>query len=140
MPNDITISGFKEFGEKMNQLAVSFPQDLDDAAKFAAQTWEKGAKQAAPVNFGFLRSGISSYQVSSGVWEVASSKFYSPYNEWGTVTRVNVPAELADYALQFKGRGIIKTGGMFPQPFFFIQRPAVEAQLIGDLKQMIETI
>jgi hypothetical protein len=56
--------------------------------------------------------------------------------EWGTITKVSVPQELQAYAIQFKGKGIRKTGGMIPRPFFFQHRGPVMAELQKNLKQV----
>jgi hypothetical protein len=168
LPNTVTIKGFKEYSDKLNKLSTQFPEQLDDIAEIAAQQWEQLAKRDVPVDQGFLKSGISHKQEALNKWEIVSSKEYSPYMEWGTKSRVNVPAELQSYAAQFRGgspgakvkgliyewvlrKGIpkeaqwpifisIMRNGVKPHPFFFIQRPIVEKQLMNDLKQLIETL
>lgn len=167
MAAQVTISGFQEFGDKLEKLAEKFPQDLDDAAKFAAQTWAQLADRSAPKDFGKLSGSISTAQQSKGVWEVDSPKEYSPFMEWGTKLRTNVPPDLSDYAAQFIGfssgggnvkeliyawvlrKGLPKSAqwpifksiiitGVRPHPFFFIHKPVIERQLIQDLNQMLE--
>lgn len=49
--------------------------------------------------------GISSKKTAQGARELVSAAAYSAYIEWGTKTKVSVPADLTDYAAQFKGRG-----------------------------------
>lgn len=137
--NEIRLEGWKEFEGKLDRLPPELLTEFDEVAGFAAAEWEGLAKVAAPVDFGFLKRGISHFQVAQGNWDVISSVYYSPYQEWGTITRVFVPAALTDYAIQFKGRGIRKTGGVFPHPFFFPQKPVVEKQLIADLQQIVKT-
>jgi Bacteriophage HK97-gp10, putative tail-component len=167
MANGITITGFTEFQNKLNKLPGELLDDFDEAAEFAAMQWEAGAKRSAPIDQGFLRAGISHSKLKSGEWEVVSSKDYSAYMEWGTRSKVRVPAELASYAATFKGAGgqgdvkkaiyewckrvgipekawwivfiTIMRVGVTPQPFFFIQRPIVEAQFIKNLQQIINT-
>lgn len=167
MPTTITISGFKEFAAKCGELARKFPEEFDEVAGIAAADWELRAKQAAPVDVGFLRGGISHKRVSEGHWEVVSAAEYSAYIEWGTRLKVRVPADLQAYASQFKGAGgqkgakkfifawcqrkgidkeawwpifiSIMRNGITPHPFFFVQKPIIEQQLINDLKQLVET-
>lgn len=161
----MTISGFKEFTDKCNNLSESLQDDFNEVAGFAASTWELRAKQDAPKDVGFLAGGISHKQVKKGEWDVVSSKLYSPFMEWGTKKKVRVPADLVAYAAKFKGItapggakaiyewcrrvGIpqnawvfiyleIMRNGVNPHPFFFIQRPIVEQQLVNDLKQVLE--
>lgn len=137
--NEITTSGFPEFTQKLASAPAEVLELTDEAAEYAATTWEELAKLAAPVDFGFLRGGISHHQVKQNDWEVTSSRFYSPYQEWGTITHVAVPPDLSNYAIQFKGKGIRKTGGVIPHPFFFVQKPAVEKQFLADLETVMNT-
>lgn len=191
-PISITLSGFKEYEEKLKNFDKVLSSQVDEAVKDAAQLWAQRAKQDAPVDQGPLRSGISVVKIGKMDYEVVSNAEYSAFIEWGTKTRVRVPADLATYAAQFKGRrgggsidqfflmilewvkrkGIAgsysvktkrRTGnrqtqmyenydvafaifisilkkGIHPHPFFFIQRPFVETQLMKDLNQILTTL
>jgi hypothetical protein len=169
LPNSITISGFDQFINTCNKLPGELLEDFDEAAGFAAAEWELLAKQAVSnhTDQGGLAGGISHKKNKPGDWEVVSAKEYSAYMEWGTRSKVRVPAELTAYASQFKGKtgetgakafifawakrvGLpedawwpvfisIMRYGVSPHPFFFVQRPIVEKQFIEDLKQIIET-
>lgn len=167
MPASITISGFKEFANKCNKLPGELLQDFDEAAGFAAAEWELRAKRDAPKDVGFLAGGISHKRVAQDNWKVASASDHSPYMEFGTRSKARIPADLVAYASQFKGPtgqtdakkfifawakrvGLpedawwpvfisIMRFGVNPHPFFFVQKPVIEAQFIKDLKQIIET-
>jgi hypothetical protein len=56
---------------------------------------------------------------------VTSNAYYSAYHEWGTISHVVVPANLQEFAIQFKGQGIKQTGGIYARPFFFIHQETV---------------
>lgn len=137
MPNTITLTGWKEFEQKALDMTKILPDEMDEAAKFAAATWEQGAKRDAPKDFGKLAGGISSKQVSPGHWEVVSRVFYSPYQEWGTGSNAVIPVDLLDYASQWWTHKIHV--GIRPHVYFFVQRPFAEKQLLQDLEQMINT-
>lgn len=165
MANTITLKGFKEFQNKLKKLPTEVKREVDDVVQDAGATWEDLAKQAAPTDQGRLRSAITSKSNGLMKSEVVSPVEYSAYIEWGTKTRVNVPSELQSYAAQFrggKGAGDAKrfiyewmnrvgvpperqwiifisiiTKGIHPHPYFFIQRPIVEKQLIGDIKHIL---
>lgn len=169
MPTSITISGFKEFANKCNKLPGELLDKADGVAEDAADTWESLAKLAAPKDIGSpgILSGISNKRLSQGNWEVVSASDHSPYMEFGTRSKARIPADLVAYASQFKGPtgqtdakkfifawakrvGLpedawwpvfisIMRFGVNPHPFFFVQKPIVEAQFIKDLKQIIET-
>lgn len=129
--------GFNEFRAKLNNLPKNMEKVVGAYVRDAALDWEQRAKRSAPVDNGFLRGQITSK--STGVFSavVTSNQFYSPYVEWGTGTRVQVPVDLAQYALQFKG--VKKVVGRFPKPFFFIQKPLIEKELFGKITKFLNT-
>ena len=133
----VTTVGFKEFERKLRNLEPNIKRSVNGFVEDAALLWEERAKLSAPVNTGFLRGNISSTPAVNLRATVVSAIKYSPYVEWGTGTRVQVPVELASYAIQFKG--IKQVIGMFPKPYFFIQKPFVEKQLFADVKTYLET-
>jgi hypothetical protein len=124
------------------------------------------AQDAAPINVGVLKGQITSTQLAEMDWKVTSGADYSAFIEFGTRSRVQVPADLAQYAQQFKGgngggdaktaiyewcrlKGIdeknwwwifikIMTVGINPHPFFFIQREPVYKQLVKDCQEAIK--
>ncbi len=77
---------------------------------------------------GFLAGKIRPEKVGPFTSEVTVHSEYAPYIEWGTITRVQVPSELSSYAIQFKGKGIKKNGGIYPRPYFFKQEPIVRKE------------
>lgn len=167
MPNQVTISGFKEFADKAKRMPKELEGEFDAVTELAADTWEQLAKRDAPTDVGFLKNGISHTKPAIMARDVVSASEYSAYMEFGTKLKVRVPAELSAYAAQFKGPGtgkdpkkfifawakrkgidpeawypiylsIMRTG-VNPHPFFFVQKPIVEKQFITDLKQILET-
>lgn len=77
---------------------------------------------------GSLAGSIRPEKTGELTVEVVAHKEYAPYIEWGTITRVQVPSELSSYAMQFKGKGIKKNGGIYPRPYFFKQVPIVRKE------------
>jgi hypothetical protein len=165
MPNSITLKGFKEFEAKLRNLPAALTKEVDFVVQDAGSTWEERAKLDAPTDQGRLRGAITNKRTGLMGNEITSPVEYSAYIEWGTKTRVQVPAELQGYAAQFRGGkgagnakemiyawmdrvGIPKerqwiifisiiTKGIHPHPFFFIQRPIIEKQLISDIKHIL---
>lgn len=165
----VTITGFREFADKARAMPAELLAEFDDVAGLAAGQWEQGAKNALAqhTDLGGLVGDINNKRVVQGDWEVVSAAEYSPWVEWGTRLKVHVPPELSAYAAQFKGQGtgkdakkfifawaqrqgiepaawypiylsIMRTG-VNPHPFFFVQKPIVEAQFLKDLKQILNT-
>lgn len=165
MPNTITLKGFKEFQDKLKRLPPTIKAEVDDVVQDAGATWEELAKQDAPKDQGLLAGQITNKSLGLMKNEVTSPSEYSAIQEWGSKTRVKVPAELQSYAAKFKGKptggdakkmiyawmnrvGIpedrqwivfisIITKGVHPHPYFFIQRPIVEKQFIADIKHIL---
>lgn len=127
MPDGIFLTGFDKFAEKLRNLPTQVRKEVDFEVYDAANEWALRAKQAAPVDHGILKGGITSKHIGLMEADVYSNASYSAYVEWGTGTRVSVPSELASYAIQFKGQKSVV--GMRPQPFFFIQMPAISQLL-----------
>ena len=70
--------------------------------------------------------------------EVGFNKHYSPYIEYGTGSKVDVPAGFEQYALQFIGKGIREVN-IKPHPYF---HPALQSEIIvlkKALKDLLKT-
>ena len=164
----IDVKGLKELQKKFKEIPVNVAEEVDGAMFVAATDFESRAIDAAPENHRRLINGITGKQLGVMDWKVVSAAEYSAYVEWGTRTRVSVPADLAQYAQQFMGpsggtaeqakvaiyewcrlKGIpqedwwwifmkIMTVGINPHPFFFIQREPVYKQLVKDCQEAIK--
>lgn len=165
MANTINLTGFDEFARKMQNLPKVIEKEVTAEIGFAAKDWEARASRSAPVDQGRLRSAIRGFVVAPLNAEVVVNIDYAAYVEWGTKTRVRVPASIASYAAQFRGgRGAgnakrfiyawmkrvgipeefwwpvfhsIITKGIKPHPFFFIQKPIIEKELVGRVKNIL---
>lgn len=89
---------------------------------------------------GSLAGSIRPEKTGEFSCEVVAHKEYAPYIEWGTITKVNVPADLASYAIQFKGKGIKKTGGIEPRPYFFKQEPIVRKETTDHIENILSEL
>lgn len=168
MSTTVTITGFKEFAEKAKKMPDILRNEIDGEVEDAARTWASLAKRDAPKDQGFLAGQISSTHTGLMVAEAISSAEYSAYLEWGTKSKVKVPAAIQGYASQFRGGGLrsgdakkmiyawmnrvgipkdrqwvvfisIIIKGINPHPFFFIQMPIVQAQLDKNVQQVLNT-
>ena len=106
-----TISELRKFGEKAEKL-------INAETQSTAFNIEEDAKKRAPKNFGKLAQSISTSQPISDKNKsiisrvITVNEFYGAYMEFGTGSKVNVPAEFADMAATFKGKkqGTFKQG------------------------------
>jgi HK97 gp10 family phage protein len=132
----ISIHGVDRLIKHAQKYQRNVVQEVDAELAAVAVQYEDRAVRAAPVDTGFLRSKISFYKNGQLSYVVVSQAPYSAYIEWGTITRVSVPADLVDFAAQFKGRGLRKTGGIHPRPFFFIHRLWAKEELNKNLTNL----
>lgn len=99
-----TIKEIRKFGENAEKM-IAFETEA-----IAIQI-ENDAKVLAPKNFGKLAQSISRKKVKDLLYKVTVNELYGAYMEFGTGTKVQVPAEFKDMANSFKGQ----KGGTFKQ-------------------------
>lgn len=164
----ISLKGYDELQKRLKKVDATVKREVGLEVQDAGNNWSRLAKLAAPTDQGRLKNEITSKKTGPMSAEPVSAAEHSAYIEWGTLTKVKVPAELAAYAAQFKGSGsgdgtakqkiyawmkrvgiskdrqymvfiAIITKGIRPHPYFFIQRPIVEKQYIENIKRILLT-
>lgn len=101
------IQGFSKLQEKIKRL----PKELQEEVIGEIQAWGNDVNreqqalisQQKIVDNGALRQNTKAVPDNNGV-TLISNVYYAPFVEFGTGAKVNVPAELNEYALQFKGK------------------------------------
>jgi hypothetical protein len=135
----IEVQGLRGLQKKLGRLPQNLIHEVDAEMADVTNNYLNRAEAAAPIGpTGFLHGRLSAPKLAVMKYEIVSPMNYSAYVEFGTITRVKVPAELTAYAAQFKGRGLRKTGGMPARPFFFPQLPIARAELNKNLKNLME--
>ena len=105
------ISELRKYGKEAEQL-------IEGITEQSARKIEKDAKQYAPANFGKLGQSINAFKESSSNWVIVAGAPYAAYVEFGTGGLVNVPTELKDIAITWKGKGIRKIN-LRPRPYMY---------------------
>ena len=105
------IAELRKYGKEAEQL-------IDGITEQSARKIEKDAKQFAPANFGKLGQSINAFKESKASWVVVANAPYAAYVEFGTGGLVNVPTELKDIAITWKGKGIRKIN-LRPRPYMY---------------------
>lgn len=108
---DIELTGWDEFINKAGGLPRELREEFAGEVEDAANHWETLAKNAAPVDQGLLQQNIKAEFVSDLEWNITAGQEYAPFQEFGTKSKVNIPAGLEAYAAEFKGQG--SKGGRF---------------------------
>jgi HK97 gp10 family phage protein len=134
----IQVEGMDKLLKKFKTIPKDVEEEVDAQLGVLGYGFKERAEDAVPIDTGYLKNKLSVRHVSVMNWEVVSEAPYSAYVEFGTITMVSVPAELTTYALQFKGKGILKTGGMPARPFFFVHLPWARTEVNKNLKEVVK--
>lgn len=116
--------------------AKKYKQLLEDEINATNESIANKARGRAPVDTGFLKNSIITQETEKGAETVVSIN-YAPYIEFGTGGRVDVPAGLEDYAIQFKGEGI-KQVNIPAKPFLFNSWMEETTKMLDRLKNAIK--
>ena len=128
----------RQWDKYIKKVGAKADRDLELLVAQTTQNISVRAKRVVSfvlTDQGGLVSSIRS-RVSGKNGEVKVGVNYGPFVEFGTGSKVKVPAELREYAMQFKGKGIRKVNlGARPYfyPGFFIER----AKFLEKLKKLI---
>lgn len=112
----VKVSG--DLAKQFKGLEDKLKQTLHDELYAAALDIETESKARVPVDTGVLKNS-SGVRVEDMKFTVFYSAQYSGFIEFGTITRVNIPAEMQEVASTFKGAGIRTTGGIHARPFLY---------------------
>ena len=105
------------FARSMKKVNKEVDQMLEDEIKVAGRDTAKAAKSFAPVKHSNLKNSIRARNKDK-TSIVGTDVQYAPFVEFGTGNKVNVPSELSEYAMQFKGAGI-RDVNIRSQPYLF---------------------
>lgn len=144
----IDITGFSDVLKNISTLAQDLREEIDAELEEATRNFALLAKRSLASSLsannnrktGRLLGSIGFGRVfnASLSHEVFAITDYAAYNEWGTIEHRDVPPDLVDIAIKYKGRGIKKRGGMSAKHFFFPQRDIVIPELMANLNNIIE--
>lgn len=97
--------------DKLKAKIKALPKDVQEEVVGEIQAWgnEVNALQLSLISqqkiqdFGGLQQNTKAMPTPDGV-ELISNVYYAPFIEFGTGAKVKVPAEVASYAAQFRGK------------------------------------
>jgi hypothetical protein len=129
------VKGINEVVQELKKYGDEAIKQIEAITEMTARDVESYAKQNAPANFGKLGQSILALEQSPTVWEISAGGLvapYAPYVEFGTGGLVQVPNELKEIAIKFKGQGIRKIN-LRARPYLY---PAV----LRGRKEYLETL
>ncbi len=133
------LKGVDKLIKKISKLDKKAKDRVDDLTEGAIKDMVADAKSLAPYDDGFLRKTIGQVKLAPMSYMMFAFAEYAPYMEFGTGTLVNVPNELRDLAIQFKGKEIRQVN-IAPQPFMYPAYVINRQYYIEDLKKMLKKL
>lgn len=166
---NIGISGLRELKSRLEKAKKTLPDQLNAELGLAAEEIRGNAVKEAPADQGILRAEIQKGTDGKLSWFVFSNAVYSGYVEFGTRSKVRIPAGLEDEAAAIRSKstsslnakeaifgwckrnGIdkklwypifikIMTVGIEPHPFFFKQIPIAEKNLRRNAENLLKRL
>lgn len=115
----LKLKGNKALLKGISKISKKVKENVSDEIEASIYKIHADASMSVPVDTGVLKNSITpQYDAFNlrGIVEVNAK--YSPYVEFGTGGKVNIPKGLEEYARIFKGKGI-KQVNLPPRPFLF---------------------
>ena len=164
------IVGVSKVMAELRAKKKGIDKQIDDITQANAIEMAGDATRRAPEAFGKLKQSISYSKVSDLKWKANTNKVYAAYMEFGTGTKVQIPAEFSDMAKSFQsgGKGNFKQAleniklwckkkgidekaaypillsilrvGVNPQPFFYPAWVATKKRYVKDLENLLKTL
>ena len=144
----VQIKGFDKLIKDLKELGEKGQERFALTTEITVKDMERHAKRLAPFNkkIGFggtLRHNIKAVKVENLKWELLANALgtapYSAYMEFGTGGLVEVPDELKEMALRFKGKGIREVN-LMPQPLLYPALVKGRVDYLKALKQDLEDL
>lgn len=115
------VKGISEVIANLRKYGKEAEKDIEGVTAMVAKNIEGYAKSAVVANFGKLGQSIKSVQIDKTHWNVEAGGTIAPYAayvEFGTGGLVEIPDELKDQAIKFKGKGI-KQVNLRARPYLY---------------------
>lgn len=128
----------RKWSAKLKKISGQLDKEVEQAVAVATRNTSAAAKSFVVTDKGGLKQSIRAHSKGK-TGEVKVGAEYGPYVEYGTGTRVIVPTELKEYAMQFKGKGIRQvnlSARPFLYPAYFIHR----VKFIEDCKRRLNKL
>jgi len=135
----MAVKGLKNVLSNLKKFGSEAAVEIDIATMATALDIAKNAKTLARKDMGKLAQSIYEVKISESDYKVVVGASYGAYVEFGTGKKVQVPTELKEIAIQFKGAGI-KQINLQPRPFLYPAFVKGRKQYIKDLKKVLKKL
>lgn len=160
------VEGLEKLRKALQEKAKDIEQEIGMEIQDSAENIANNAALEAPVDQGMIKAQISSKKEDDLNYDVVSPIGYSPFVEFGTRSKVKIPAGLEKIAAEYRGmksegdakkaifdwcrrKGIpedawypiyrsVMVNGITPQPFFFKQLDKEKPRLIKNIQNVLK--
>ena len=133
------ITGINSVIADIRKLGKEAEKDIEGVTELVARNIEKNAKSNVVADQGKLGQSIRSIKIDNTNWAVEAGGVlapYAPFVEFGTGGLVDVPDELKEQAIKFKGKGI-KQINLQPRPFLYPAFLKGKTEYLDKLKKVL---
>ena len=135
------IKGLNTVISNLRRYGVEASKDIEAVTEQVARNIEKNAKINAPANFGTLGGSILAIKETPLNWKIQADSNnlapYAPFVEFGTGGLVEVPTELKEQAIKFKGKGIKKVN-LRARPYLYPALLQGRIEYLDKLKKLLK--
>ena len=127
------ISNLRKYGKEAEK-------DIEGVTELVARNIEGYAKAQAPANFGKLGQSIKAVKEDKTHWKVEAGGTiapYAPFVEFGTGGLVEVPEEMKEIAIKFKGKGIRQVN-LRARPYLYPSLLRGRKEYLEKLKKVLD--
>ena len=136
------IKGLNTVLSNLRKYGKEAEKDIEGVTELTARNIEKYSKQYANsfTDTGKLAQSIQAVKKDKLTWSIEAGGViapYAPFVEFGTGGLVEVPNELKEQAIKFKGKGI-KQINLRPQPFLYPALIRGRQEYLDKLKKVLD--
>ena len=133
------IKGLNSVLANLRKYGKEAQKDIEGVTELVARNIEKDAKSRVVANFGKLGQSIQAVKDNPLNWKIEAGGVlapYAPFVEFGTGGLVEVPNELKEIAIRFKGKGIRQIN-LRARPFLYPSLLRGRIEYIDKLKKAL---
>lgn len=134
------LKGLSEVISNLRKYGKEAEKDIEGVTAMVAKNIEGYSKSTVVANFGKLGQSIKASEVNKTHWKIEAGGTIAPYAayvEFGTGGLVEVPEEMKDIAIRFKGKGI-KQVNLRARPYLYPALLRGRKEYIEKLQKTLE--
>jgi repressor of nif and glnA expression len=134
------IKGVNSVIANLRKYGKEAEKDIQGVTELVARNIEKDAKSGVVANFGKLGQSIQAVKINDYNWAIEAGGVlapYAPFVEFGTGGLVQVPNELKEIAIKFKGKGIRQVN-LRARPYLYPALLRGRTQYLDKLKKVLD--